>query len=128
MRTTDERMDQVLKRARAREAADRRRRQRAVAIGGGAISVVAVVAVGLGFALASGNDAPFSAESLGLMGSALSGSSVLGYVVVGLLGLALGAAVTTLAFKLGHSSSHGGGAGKEHLDDGADGNGGRCEP
>ena len=43
MRSTDERMDAVLGRVRAQEAAARRRRQRAVTLGGGALSVVVMI-------------------------------------------------------------------------------------
>ena len=121
MKTTDERIDEVLSRARAREAAARRRRQRVAALGGGALSIVAVVAVGLGFASAPGAGAPHAGESLGLMGSVLSGGTALGYVVVGLLGLLLGVAVTVLAFRLGRGPWHAGGEEEARPDGGADG-------
>ena len=101
MRTTDERVDEVLGRARAHEAHARRMRQQAVAFGGGALSVVAVVAVGIGVSSAapldvSGIDGPF-----GLMGSVFAGGSALGYIAVGLLGLALGVAATVAAYRMG---------------------------
>lgn len=103
MRSTDERMAEVLGRAKVHEAEIRRKRQRAVAFGGGMLSVVAVVLVGVGLsAYATGaSDAASVTGQLGLMGSVFAGGSALGYVVVGLLGLALGAAVTAIAFRLG---------------------------
>lgn len=107
MRTTDERMDEVLRRARAREAADRRRRQRAVAIGGGALSVVAVAVAGMSLASMAGPSAPSPGSTVGLMGSVIAGGSALGYVVAGLLGLALGVAVTVLAFRAGRRTTPG---------------------
>ncbi len=104
MRSTDERMDAVLGRVRAQEAAARRRRQRAVTLGGGALSVVVVVAVGFGISTVMGDSAGASptAAQLGLMGSVFSGSPALGYILVGLLGIALGAAVAAAACRLGH--------------------------
>lgn len=102
MKTTDERMSDVLARAQAREAALRRRRQRAVAICGGALCVAVVVAVGAGMASMAGPSAPpTSSVTLGLMGSVVADGSALGYVVVGLLGLALGVALTVLAYRAG---------------------------
>lgn len=106
MKSTDERMDDVIGRARAYEAAARRRRKRAVAAGGGALSVAIVVLVGMGMSTVAGSDASASmAGQLGLMGSVLAEGSAFGYVVVGLLGLVLGAAVAILAFRLGHPTS-----------------------
>ena len=95
----------VLGRARAHEAAARRRRQRAVAIGGGALSALVVVVVGIGASTVMGDSAGVSstAGQLGLMGSVFSGSSALGYIVVGLLGIVLGAAVAVLACRLGRA-------------------------
>lgn len=103
MKSTDERMETVFRRARAHEAMARRRRQRAVAFGGGALSVVAVVAVGIGMASA-GADGSALGGPFGLMGSVFADSGALGYVVVGLLGLVLGVAVAALAYRLGHGS------------------------
>lgn len=102
MRTTDERMREVLSRARAREAASRRRRQRAVAIGGGTLSVAVVAVVGIGMASLAGRSGSAPSEATtGLMGSVLAGGPALGYVVAGLIGLVLGVAVTILAFRAG---------------------------
>ena len=107
MKSTDERMEDVLGRARAHEAAARRRRQRAVAFGGGALSVIIVLATGIGVSSVMGDSAGVSstAGQLGLMGSVFSGSSALGYIVVGLLGIVLGAAVAVLAYRLGRAPS-----------------------
>ena len=107
MRSTDERMAEVLGRAKVHEAEIRRRRQRAVALGGGFLSVVAVVLVGVGFssAVSGASDAASVAGQLGLMGSVFADGSALGYVVVGLFGLALGAAVAAIAFRLGRGRS-----------------------
>ena len=104
MKSTDERMHAVLGRARAHEVAIRRRRQRAAALGGGALSVIIMVAVGMGVSSVMGESsgASSAAEQLGLMGSVFSGSSALGYIVVGLLGIVIGAAVAAVAFRLGH--------------------------
>ena len=104
MRSTDERMDAVLGRARAHEAAARRRRQRAVAVGGGVLSVLVVVALGLGVAtgLGESSGAAGFAVASGLMGSVFSGSPALGYIVVGLVGIVLGAAVAVLVYRLGY--------------------------
>ena len=106
MRSTDEHMAEVLGRARANEAQIRRRRQRAIALGGGVLSVFAVVLVGVGLSSSvSGSvDTATLAGQLGLMGSVHAHGSAFGYVVVGLLGLVLGATVTSIAFKLGRSA------------------------
>ena len=103
MRSTDERVEEVLERTRAHKAAARRRRQRAVAVGGGALSVIAVVAVGLGISTVVGDSSgiSFTVGQIGLMGSVFSGGSALGYIVVGLLGIILGAALTVLLYRLG---------------------------
>ena len=103
MRSTDERMAEVLGRAKVHETEIRRRRQRAVAFGGGCLSVVAVVLAGVGLSASAtdASDAASVAGQLGLMGSVFADGSALGYVVVGLLGLALGTAVTAIAFRLG---------------------------
>ena len=103
MRSTDERVNEVLGRARAREATSRRRRQRVAALGGGVLAVVIVATVGVGMSSLPGAVAASAGATLGLMGSVFAGGSALGYVVVGLLGLALGAAVTVLAYRLGHA-------------------------
>ena len=79
----------------------RRRRQRAVAIFCGALGVIAVVAVGIGVS-AAGASSPVPGGPFGLMGSVFADGDALGYVVVGLLGLVLGTAVTALACRLGH--------------------------
>ena len=107
MKLTDERIDAVLGRARAHEAAARRRRQRVVALGGGVLSVVAVIAAGIGVSSAMGDFAGVSSATgqLGLMGSVFSGSSALGYIVVGLLGLVLGLVVAAIVFRLGRGRS-----------------------
>ena len=101
MRSTDERMNEVLGRARAREAATRRRRQRMTAIAGGTLSVVAVVAVGIGLSTVGLSGNPVPNGPFGLMGSVFSDNPALGYVVTGLFGLVLGVAVTVLAYRLG---------------------------
>lgn len=101
MKTTDERMNAVLGRARARDAALRRRRQRVVAFGGGALSIIAVVAIGIGIASIRPSGASSPSNSFGLMGSVLADSGAFGYVVVGLLGLVLGAAIAVVAYRLG---------------------------
>ena len=58
-------------------------------------------AVGVGMSSLPGAGGASAGATLGLMGSVFAGGSALGYVVVGLLGLALGAAVTVLAYRLG---------------------------
>ena len=101
MRSTDERVNEVLGRARAQEVANRCRRQRIAALGGGALSIVVVAALGVGMSSLPGAEASPAGATLGLMGSVFAGGSTLGYVVIGLLGFALGAAVTVLAYRLG---------------------------
>ena len=107
MKSTDERMNAVLGRTRAREATVRCRRQRSVALGGGFLSVIIVMAAGIGVSagLGGSSGAAEFAGSSGLMGSVFSGSPALGYIAVGLLGIALGAAVTILAFRLGRRNN-----------------------
>ena len=106
MKSTDERMVDVLGRAKAREAMVRRQRQRAVAVGGGVLSVVLVVLVGIGVSTVMEPSGSASLMGkLGLMGSVLAGGPALGYVVVGLLGIALGAAVTALVYRFGRRPS-----------------------
>ena len=101
MRSTDERMDEVLGRARAREAATRRRHRRAAVTVGGALSIVTVVAVGIGLSSVSLSGSHVPSGPLGLMGSVFSDNPALGYVAVGLLGLVLGVAITVMAYRLG---------------------------
>ena len=112
MRSTDERIDDVFGRAREHEATQRRRRRRAVSVGGGILSVIVVVLVGLG--VSSVSEGPLGssdlAGQLGLMGSVLANGAALGYVVVGLLGIVLGAAVTMAAYRFGHPTSKGTGS------------------
>ncbi len=103
MRSTDRRVEEVLARARAREVVLRRRRQRAVAIGGGVMGVVAVVAVGIGLARAGTSGLAAPNAVVGLMGSVFAERPALGYVAVGLLGLALGVAITVLAYRVGNA-------------------------
>ena len=84
----------------------RRQRQRAVAVGGGVLSVVLVVLVGIGVSTVMEPSGSASLMGrLGLMGSVLAGGPALGYVVVGLLGIALGAAVTALVYRFGRRPS-----------------------
>ena len=106
MKSTDERMSAVRGRVRTGEAAVRRRRQRAVALGGGFLSVVVVVLIGVGLSssVLSASDAASAAGQLGLMGSVFADGSALGYALVGLLGLALGAVVTAVAFRAGRTA------------------------
>lgn len=101
MRSTDERMRAVLGRARAREAAARRARQRAAAIGGGVLGVVAVIAFGVGMASVQAPGPTVPGGPFGLMGSVFADSAALGYVAVGLLGLALGVVITVLMYRAG---------------------------
>lgn len=103
MKSTDERVREVLGRARAREAADRRRRQRIATFGGGALAVVIVASFGVGMSTLQGEETASTGATLGLMGSVFAGGSALGYVVVGLLGLVLGAAVTAFAYRAGRA-------------------------
>ena len=101
MKSTDERVNEVLGRARVREAANRRRRQRVAALGGGALAVAVVAVVGVSMSSMPDAGGASAGATLGLMGSVFAGGSALGYVVVGLLGLARGAAGTVLAYRLG---------------------------
>ena len=96
MKSTDERVSEVLGRARAQEAAARRKKQRIAAFSSGVLAIVVVVAVGVG--MSSLADA---GVTLGLMGSVFAKGSAFGYVVVGLLGLALGAIATAFAYRIG---------------------------
>lgn len=103
MKSTDERISEVLGRAQVREATNRRRRQRVAALGGGALAVAVVAAVGVGMSSLPGAQTASADATLDLMGSVFASGSALGYVVVGLLGLVLGTAVTLVAYRLGHS-------------------------
>lgn len=101
MRSTDERMNEVLGRVRVQESALRRKRQRIAALAGGALSVIVVVAVGMGVSSLEGANATSSIATVGLMGSVFADGSALGYIVVGLLGLVLGIVVTVLVCRFG---------------------------
>ena len=106
MKSTDERMGEVFKRASAREVASRLWRRRAVAFGGMVVSIAVIVFVGMSVAAVSGQaGAADKTGSLALMGSVLADGSALGYVVVGLLGIVLGAVVTLLAMRFGRPIS-----------------------
>ena len=106
MRSIDERMGEVFKRASAREAGVRAWRRRAVALAGMAVSAAVIVFVGVSVASVPGEpNAAGASGQLSLMGSVLADGSALGYVVVGLLGLVLGAAVTLLAIRFGRPAS-----------------------
>ena len=103
MKSTDERVQVVLKRAHMREETQLRKRQRVAALGGGILSVAVVAVVGMG--ISSASEASFGSAAmggpLGLMGSVFSSGTALGYIVIGLLGIALGVLVTLLAVRLG---------------------------
>ena len=103
MKSTDERMNDVLGRARMHEAAARRKRQRVAGFAGGALCVIAVVLIGVGVAsVAAETTGPSTlAGQLGLMGSVISDASAAGYIVIGLAVLVVGAAVSVLAYRMG---------------------------
>ncbi len=103
MRSTDERISEVLEQTRAREAVNRRRRRRVASIGGGTLAVIIVAAVGVGMSSLAYSGSTSAGTTFGLMGSVFASGSALGYVVVGLLGIALGSAVTLLACRLGRA-------------------------
>ena len=101
MKSTDERVSEVLGRARAQEAAARRKKQRIAAFSSGVLAIVVVVAVGVGMSSLADAGATSTGVTLGLMGSVFAKGSAFGYVVVGLLGLALGAIATAFAYRIG---------------------------
>ena len=125
MKSTDERMKEALGRARAREVKRRRLQQRAVALGGGALSVVLIVLVGVTASSTAGQSGTSSvAGQLGLMGSVFTEALDLGYVVVGLLGFALGVAVAALAYRFGRNRSTDALASGKAFEESAGGDGG----
>ncbi|MDO4851131.1 MAG: hypothetical protein Q4A93_04650 [Actinomycetota bacterium] len=109
MKSTDERMNDVFGRAKAREAATRRRRQRIAGFAGGALCVIAVALVGIGVALVVAESAGPSAlvGQLGLMGSVIADASAAGCIAIGLAVLVVGAAVSVLAYRMGRPASKG---------------------
>ena len=112
MKSTDERMNDVIGRAKAREAATRRRRQHVAGFAGGALCVVAVVLVGIGVSSVAAEATGPSAlvGQLGLMGSVISDASAAGYIAIGLAVLVVGVAVSILAYRMGHPASKGTGS------------------
>lgn len=109
MKSTDERMNDVLGRAKAREAATRRRRQRIAGFAGGALCVIAIALVGIGVAsVAAESTGPSAlAGQLGLMGSVIADASAAGFIAIGLAVLVVGAAVSALAYRMGRRASSG---------------------
>ena len=105
MKSTDKRMNEVLGRARTRQAATRRRRQQMLAVGGGVASIAIVVIASMFAASVGVFAAPVLDGPYQLMASVFSNGAALGYVAVGLLGLMLGVAVTVLAYKVGRQNS-----------------------
>ena len=101
MKSTDERMNEVLGRTRTRQAATRRRRQQMLAVGGGVASIAVIVITSMFAASVGVFDASVLDGPHQLMASVFSNGAALGYVAVGLLGLMLGVAVTVLAYKVG---------------------------
>ena len=106
MKSTDERMVQVLQRASATRRKQRRQMQ-LIAVWGGGVACVAILAV-VSLAISSVGDLEsVSSLTMGdgeLVASVFSGSSTLGYLVVGVLGALLGVALTVLAYRLGRST------------------------
>ena len=106
MRSTDERMEEVFERTAAQRVATRQRRFRMAVFGGGAAGLAVVVFAALVMAsLAETPSAPASTWQLTLMGSVIANASALGYVVVGLLGIVVGAALTVVAFRFAQPTS-----------------------
>ena len=109
MKSTAERMNDVLGRAKAREAITHRRRQRIAGFAGGALCVIAVALVGIGVASVAAESAGPSALAgqLGLMGGVIADASAAGCIALGLAVLVVGAGVSILAYRMGRPASKG---------------------
>ena len=100
-------MEQVLRQARATRANQQRNRMRIAQWGGGAACMAVLMLVSL--ALSSVGDlgpvTDLTWGGSGLAASVFAGSSMHGYLIVGILGAVLGVALTVLVYRLGHSDS-----------------------
>lgn len=104
MRSNIERVEAVRRRARELRRLRARRLSRIAAAGGSLASLAVIVA--LAFALPA---ADFSAAIEGAAGAGgIFASAAAGYIIVGVLAFALGAAVTVLCFKLRSAGGRGG--------------------
>lgn len=100
MRDTDERMAAVNNQIAAMEKESRLRRSRWIAGVSLAVCLLLVVGLSLSMPAWSGKVASVESGDLGVAASLLSGSSVLGYIVIGILAFLLGATMTILCFHL----------------------------
>lgn len=96
MRSNEERAAAVRRRVKQLEAQRRKRRARIVAISSVAACLIIIAAVSFAMPALDGSSAVWGAAGAGSIFSA----GVAGYIVIGVLGFALGVAVTLLGIKL----------------------------
>lgn len=111
MKTTDERMEQVLQQASATRARRQRQHQRIATWGGATTCLIVLVVASIATSSVGNTDAlpGLTVGGNGLAASVFADSPAFGYLVVGLLGAMLGVALTVLVYRLG-----GGGDTKMH--------------
>jgi|GEM_PF-1013581 hypothetical protein len=110
MRTNEERIEAMHRRAAQLAEAERAKRAvraRLIGAGAGAVSFAAVILLAVMMPDLSDNAAPAGAGS-GMSGSIFAANGYLGYVVIGIVAFLLGAAVTVFCIRLKDYSDSGG--------------------
>ena len=99
MRTSDERIEAMYRRAQELETENRIHRTRIMQTVCAACGFILVVAIASFMPVFSDKIAPHSTE-FNMNGSILSGNGMLGYIVIGIIAFALGIAVTVFCYQI----------------------------
>ena len=100
MRSKEERIAEVKRRAAEKERKERQRRGRLTAAFSAAACLVLIVGVSLCLPGITGQMEPGGTAGLETVGGIFGGSEALGYIVIGLLAFLLGVSVTILCFRI----------------------------
>ena len=100
MRSNEERVAAVKRRVEQLEARRRRVRSRVAAVSSVAACLALIVCLSFAMPGITGRLAEWSCGAYGAAASIFTGSSTLGYIIIGLLVFVLGIFVTILCFKL----------------------------
>ena len=99
MRTSDERIEAMYRRAQEMETENRIHRTRTMQTVCAAFGFILVVVIASFMPVLSDKIAPHSTE-FNMNGSILSGNGMLGYIVIGIIAFALGIAVTVFCYQI----------------------------